>query len=159
MGHNVLLILSSIFTSQFSQFAALVGHLLQIFYVSLYNFSPSRNNVISHNSTQFLHGLILIWLPPIVFDSYNMNDSYAIFWIPPLLLTPPLSMSSFSSCTHNFHQKPGLVVDTPPLSMTHFDFWHPPCRWRVCLANDKEGGWVVCDPMGKLECNKINVVR
>ncbi len=57
---------------------------------------------------------------------------FAIYW--------RISKPNLWTCIHHvLIQKPGLVVDTP-LSMMHFgDFWHPPCRWRVCPVNDKGG--------------------
>ncbi len=41
---------------------------------------------------------------------------------------PPLSMTPFLSCSHVLHQKPGLIVDTPPLVDDAF-----------ALSNDKGG--------------------
>ncbi len=66
-------------------------------------------------------------------------------WHPPVddaHLTPPLLMAPLSFCTHVLHQKPGLVVDTPPpLSMTHFGvfFDSPPSVDAFALSTTRRG--------------------
>ncbi len=96
----------------------------------------------------------------------KIPPSAKIFMVPKVTVRPPsgrwtsrsvdkgggtsLSMTPFSSCSHVLHQKPGLVVDTPPLVDDAFrrfltsllSMTRSPCQQQgeVCMQNVCKGG-------------------